>query len=142
LKNFIPRISIAKFTSNREPYTGYTVSIQDDTSGVEIVQVDLTLEEFARCINSDIKPFYKGKIQNTYSQINAKKESKEIECNDFLDNVIYEKRNAFVADYARQYEIDGWKYDIYSTERQGFRKNGKLCLRFTRYIDAESGQAI
>ena len=130
---FKGHISISKFSSNTEPRNGYSITIEDDSSGVRMIRVILTYEQFAEAINgySDCE-FKLGDV----SLVGKTREHK-VEFIDASDIDVWKIKDYQIREILSAYEVDGWlgsDYDFKNHHNHN-PKDKTIKVSFVRYVE-------
>ena len=125
-------ISIHRYQSNEEPHHGVHIELKDESSGVRVVDIDLTIEQFGNAVSglgyTDCL-FELGFV----SYVGKVREHK-------IEKIIRwfgygEIRNEDLEKVLKDYEIDGWK-----ANRADFKNHHRynddhtISVSFVRYV--------
>lgn len=134
------KISISRWTSNVEPYTGIGIDVEDEMSGTRILRVEMTIEAFGQAITGlgscpcefQLSTKHAGKRREVKEEIvlyprYTKKDEREI--------------NAALAPH----EVDGWygrNGDVGNMHRYVSGKSTEthdaFMVTFIRFVDTEA----
>lgn len=126
-------ISLSFWTSNKPPYKGVSIRIEDAVSGTEIVDVNMTLLTFAEMISgSSMRPvdveFHGapafGKMRETKTEV------------VFIPDGEWKDREARAKKALKAFEVDGWSGNLSDALNHHRSKGqGKQEVGFTRFVD-------
>lgn len=128
---FTPRVSLTRASNNM-----WYFNVTDHTSCSQILEIKMTNEEFAGLMAHMCTMLGKDSAELiNYDRINKIKLTKTINVpapEHMYDCAAIEK---YVNDLIPSLpETEGWTYDSYSPNRQGFRKNNTFVLTFFKYV--------
>ena len=131
------QLSISKVMSSHEdPFM--RIEIDDEASGLEVVQVKLSLEDFAKAITSSV--VYVDLRYNDSSNVGKVRELKTVRVSKGAAK--YDSTPEELRAIVAPYEVDGWRCSMPKDLLNGHKsvvdevtKERLQALTFTRYVD-------
>lgn len=133
------KITISRWTSNKEPCHGVRITVEDATSKVEFLEVSLTMEQFALAVTGigcvpcaiDLRG-----IENVGKQRETKTEQVFIPDHDLSE------RDKIAVAAVMKHEVDGWRArreDATNHHNYAGRVEGGTLQRvhFSRFVTAK-----
>lgn len=133
MENLKGKISVSRFSTNKEPYHGISIEITDESSGTLVVEVTMTPEQFGNAISG------LGHVECLFDfgnsdLIGKRREAKTVAIP--LNKSPYKLQDSEIDDILADYEVNGWK-----ARRSDFKNSHKygkdlVNVVFVRFVDA------
>jgi hypothetical protein len=138
------KITISRPTSNRPPYTYISINIQDDSSGIHIINVQMSLEDFAHAITGlgNVDCEIHNLTNNIgFARIGKIREYKEVFVYEPDYKLTILEKQLLVEKAVRDsgYLVDGWEISDHGLHRQQPTQNH--CVSLRRFVDGDKNEA-
>jgi hypothetical protein len=147
MKKFNGRISISRYSSNKAPFHGIQIDVQDDTSAQMVLRMDISIEEFGNAITGLGYRPCECELPANFERIGKKLEVKtiEVDITEIKDswNMSSDEWQEALTIVTNSHVKDGWQPSL--DDRPNFhrrtQKNGRTMYRvdFFRYVDSDGG---
>jgi hypothetical protein len=136
MTQFKGKITIGKYISNYENPTPVHIEIEDDKSTVRIVEVEMSLEDFADAV---LGHGYKDCI---FKIKNVDKLGKEFQHKNEVINNPYNFKEATEEQYKellKPYEVDGWvgNWEGFTNYHNAVKRTNNYQIHFARWVKTE-----
>ena len=141
MKELLGKITISRWSSNREPRYGISIEIRDEASGCVLVKAEMTPEEYA--LASTGLSCQPCQLSYNDSSVIGKKPERKVELVIIKGGRYREISDKEIAEALEPYEVDGWKGNVYDAQNH---KNDvglyggpgvQRRISFVRYVETE-----
>lgn len=128
------KISINRFNSNTEPHHGISIEIEDENSGINVVHIELSPEQFGNAVSGLGATDCLFDVNEKMELIGMRRENKTQVIR--VEKSPYEYSESEIISLLSKYEVDGWTARIYDfkNHHRYNHKEGSVSVTFTRFV--------